>query len=127
MKRRKFKKGKLVINVGQILEHDWFIFCFGSEKTKTMHREVLSSWQLRTCEACVEREQIYIAERLTNGEYYSDKTDEELQGMLDERLCDFCPLPDELKGVHCYGGEPVMCEGSHCKEAVEAWKEDLVE
>lgn len=79
MKRRKFKKGKLVINVGQILEHDWFIFCLGSGKTKTMHREALSSWQLRTCEACVEREQIYIAERLTNGEYYSDKTDEELQ------------------------------------------------
>ena len=32
---------------------------------------------------------------------------------LDEELCSYCPLPEESQGVHCYGGLPVMCEGSH--------------
>lgn len=38
---------------------------------------------------------------------------------LDEELCSYCPLPEESQGVHCYGGLPVMCEGSHCKEAYQ--------
>jgi hypothetical protein len=33
---------------------------------------------------------------------------------LEERLCDYCPLEDCQKGVHCYGGEPVMCIDSGC-------------
>lgn len=31
------------------------------------------------------------------------------------------------KEPHCYGGQPVMCEGSHCDEAIERWKEEYVE
>lgn len=120
--RRKFKKGTQIVSVAEFLEHDWFIV-----NGKTFHRGWCMSWSLKLAQVYVDRGVAYIAERLTNGEYYSDKTDEELRGMLDERLCDFCPLPDELKGVHCYGGEPVMCEGSHCKEAMEAWKEEDVE
>lgn len=49
------------------------------------------------------------------------------QEELDTELCDFCPLPDEAKGVHCYGGNPVMCEGSHCGEAYERYLEDFKE
>ena len=44
-----------------------------------------------------------------------------LIGDLDTELCDNCPLPDELKGVRCYGGNPAMCEGSHCGEAYERY------
>jgi len=46
---------------------------------------------------------------------------------LEEELCEHCPLPSELRGVHCYGGEPIMCEGSHCDEAYENYKEDYDE
>lgn len=42
-----------------------------------------------------------------------------------ERLCSYCPLPEELQGVHCYGGQPVMCEGSHCGEAYERYLEEV--
>lgn len=35
-------------------------------------------------------------------------------------LCDFCPLSEGSRGVHCYGGQPVMCEGSLPR--VEAYK-----
>ena len=44
-----------------------------------------------------------------------------LIGDLDTELCDNCPLPDELKDVRCYGGNPAMCEGSHCGEAYERY------
>lgn len=44
----------------------------------------------------------------------------------DENLCNYCPLPNDSKGVHCYGGAVVMCEGSHCKEAMEYWEEEFI-
>lgn len=44
----------------------------------------------------------------------------------EEAICDYCPLPERLRGVHCYGGEPVMCEGSHCGNAMEAWEDEAV-
>ena len=82
----------------------------------------------RLAQQYIERGAIYIAVKLTNGEYYSGKSDDEIQSMLDTDLCEvYCPLPDHLKGVHCYGGQPIMCEGSHCAEAVKAWKEDAVD
>jgi len=43
---------------------------------------------------------------------------------MEDKLCDYCPLPDESKGTHCYGGNPVMCEGACCKEAYENYLED---
>lgn len=43
-----------------------------------------------------------------------------------EDLCNYCPLPDEAKGIHCYGGNVHMCEGSHCKEALEYWEEEFI-
>ena len=43
-----------------------------------------------------------------------------------EDLCNYCPLPDESKGVHCYGGIVHMCEGSHCKEALDYWEEEFI-
>lgn len=43
-----------------------------------------------------------------------------------ENLCDYCPLPDEAKGVHCYGGAVQMCEGTRCNEAMVYWQEDFI-
>ena len=40
---------------------------------------------------------------------------------LNEKLCDYCPLPEHAKGTHCYGGQPVMCEGSRCDDAFEEY------
>lgn len=45
-----------------------FIVHFGPKIVKTMHKGFLISWQLRVCEEFVNDGQIYIAERLTNGE-----------------------------------------------------------
>ena len=44
----------------------------------------------------------------------------------DEELCNYCPLPDESKGVHNYGGAVHMCEGRGCEEAMEAWSEEFI-
>lgn len=126
MKKRKFKKGPQVVSVAEIPEHDWFIVKAGTWD-RTMHREVLRSWTIRTCEQFIDHGMIFIAQRLTNGEFYGGMSDEQIRGMLEDRMCDYCPLPDELKGAHCYGGAPVMCEGTHCAEAIAAWKEEFVE
>lgn len=45
---------------------------------------------------------------------------------LGEDLCEHCPLPGESRGVQCYGGAVIMCEGSHCDEAYERYIEDFV-
>jgi len=73
---------------------------------------------------------LFVAERLTNGEYYSGKSDEQIKEMLKEKLCDYCSLPEKLQGANCYGGEPVICGENYCNccnEALERWKEDEVE
>lgn len=126
MSKRKFKKGAQVVSIAEIPEHDWFIVLLG-RNGKTMHREVLRSWSIRTCEQFIDHGMIFIAQRLTNGEFYEGMSDEQIRGMLEDRMCDYCPLPDELKGAHCYGDAPVMCEGTHCAEAIAAWKEEFVE
>ena len=126
MKKRKFKKGPQVVSVAEIPEHDWFIVKAGTWD-RTMHREVLRSWTIRTCEQFIDHGMIFIAQWLTNGEFYGGMSDEQIRGMLEDRMCDYCPLPDELKGAHCYGDAPVMCEGTHCAEAIAAWKEEFVE
>ena len=126
MSKRKFKKGAQVVSIAEIPEHDWFIVLLG-RNGKTMHREVLRSWSIRTCEQFIDHGFVFVAQRLTNGEFYEDMSDEEIREMLGENMCNYCPLPDELKGAHCYGGQPVMCEGSHCDEAIERWKEEYVE
>lgn len=123
MSKRKFKKGAQIVSVAEFLEHEWFIV-----NGKTYHKGWCMGWSLGLAQIYVDRGVAYIATRLTNGEYYSNKSKDEIQAMLDTDLCDcYCPLPDHLKGVHCYGGEPVMCEGSHCDEAIERWKEEEVE
>lgn len=126
MKKRKFKKGPQVVSVAEIPEHDWFIVKAGTWD-RTMHREMLRSWTIRTCEQFIDHGMIFIAQWLTNGEFYGGMSDEQIRGMLEDRMCDYCPLPDELKGAHCYGDAPVMCEGTHCAEAIAAWKEEFVE
>lgn len=126
MSKRKFKKGAQVVSIAEIPEHDWFIVLLG-RNGKTMHREVLRSWSIRTCEQFIDHGFVFVAQRLTNREFYEGMSDEEIREMLEENMCNYCPLPDELKGAHCYGGQPVMYEGSHCDEAIERWKEEYVE
>lgn len=126
MSKRKFKKGAQVVSIAEIPEHDWFIVLLG-RNGKTMHREVLRSWSIRTCEQFIDHGFVFVAQRLTNREFYEGMSDKEIREMLEENMCNYCPLPDELKGAHCYGGQPVMCEGSHCDEAIERWKEEYVE
>jgi hypothetical protein len=47
---------------------------------------------------------------------------------LGEQLCEYCPLEESEKGVHCYGGEPVMCVDSGCcKQAYENYLEEFEE
>ena len=43
-----------------------------------------------------------------------------------EDLCNYCPLPDSAKGVHCYGGSVYMCAGRCCKEAMDYWEEEFI-
>lgn len=101
MSKRKFKKGKQVSSLDELFEHQHFVVQYGPRSPeRTVHAGFILSWQVRMA-------QLFIGE---------------------ETLCDlYCPLPDYLKGVHCYGGEPVMCEGSHCDKALEAWKEEFAE
>lgn len=42
-----------------------------------------------------------------------------------EELCEYCPIPEEGRGVHCYGGEPIMCEGCCCDKAYENYLEEF--
>ena len=122
MSKRKYKKGKLVTSLDEFFQHECFIV-----NGKTQHRGWCQAWQLGLARLYIERGVVYVAERLTNGEYYSGISAEEIANMLDDKLCNYCPLPEESRGVHCYGGEPVMCEGSHCAEAMEAWMEEEVD
>lgn len=123
MSRKKFKKGPQVVSVAEFLEHEWFIV-----NGKTYHMGWCISWPIKLAQVYIDRGVVYIAERINNGEYYSGKSDDEIQDMLGTYLCDcYCPLPEQLRGVHCYGGEPVMCEGSRCDKAIEMWKEEEVE
>lgn len=44
------------------------------------------------------------------------KTREELEA--NSELCNYCPLEEQRRGVHCYGGEPIYCWDSiYCEEA----------
>ncbi len=51
-----------------------------------------------------------------------------LEELLDnDELCSYCPLDESKQGVYCNGGNPVMCEGSHCGDAYEIYLEELAE
>lgn len=130
MSRRKFKKGQMITTLDELLKHQHFIVRYGAKSTeRTVHAGFILSWNLRMAQQFIKSERIWVAERLTNEEFYAGKTEKELRELAgEEALCEiYCPLTDELKGVHCYGGAPVMCEGSHCGEALEAWLEECIE
>lgn len=115
-KKRKFKQGEQVVSVAELMEHDWFFVHFGSN-VKTMHKAVLWEWRLRMCQKFIDNGWIYIAERLTNGEYYESKTDDELMEMLDVELCDLCEDKARVIG---------SCSGTWCEETLDKWKEEYV-
>lgn len=123
MSKKKFKKGAPVTSLDDFMKHPYFIV-----NGKTFCAGWCRGWQLNTAMRYAKSGEAFIAERLTNEEFYAGKSDEQLAAIVgEEQLCDYCPIPDELKGVHCYGGEPVMCEGSRCDEALDRWKEEYVE
>ena len=62
MTKRKYREGAKVSNVGELLEHEWFIVYIGS-KSKTLHQSVVTSWQLRTCEKFINAGLVYVAEK----------------------------------------------------------------
>lgn len=71
---------------------------------------------LRVTDIRVERLQDITISQMT-----SEGIDNTMPSTDCEELCNYCPIPNESKGVHCYGGNPVMCEGRCCSEAFEIW------
>lgn len=62
-------------------------------------------------------EELGVAERLTNAEYYDHLEDDELMNMLETDLCEYCEEKGSVIGA---------CEGRWCDAALAKWKEDLV-
>ena len=87
--KRKYKQGDRVDSVAELLEHDWFIVHFGPRTTKTMHKAVLWEWKLKTCQQAIDSGRVFIAVKLTNGEYYGDMTDDQIVDMLETDLCEY--------------------------------------
>jgi len=128
MSKRKYRKGKVVTSLDTLFEHQYFIVRYGGgTHEKTHQASWLRAWQTQMAHNFIKQGAVFVADLLTNGEYYSNKTDDQLADMLDDNLCNYCPLPDGSKGVHCYGGHPVMCEGCCCGDALERWKEEEIE
>jgi len=47
---------------------------------------------------------------------------------LHEDICNYCPLPEERRGVYgTPGGFSAGCEGCRCNEAYEAYKEECTD
>ena len=47
---------------------------------------------------------------------------------LDEELCEYCTILEEHRGVHCYGGEPVMCvDSGECEVAYARYLEEFID
>ena len=115
--KRKFRPGALVKSTDELFEHDYFMIRQGS-KWKTVHKAFVLSWQMQFCFNHIQRGYLRVAERLTNGEYYAGKTDDELIEMLVPDICERCD------GVKTVIGS---CDGMWCDETLQAWKEELVE
>lgn len=51
------------------------------------------------------------------------------QDAIMDRLCsDYCRVPEESKGVHCYGGPVHMCSDSgECEHVYQRFREDVAE
>lgn len=123
MSKRKFKKGKPITSLDELLQHRYFIW-----NGRTLCAGFVLSWQVQMVYNQIRYGYLFAAERLTNEEFYAGKTDDQLKGMLEDQLCEFCILPEGNRGVRCYGGEPIMCfESGFCEKALEAWKEEYVE
>lgn len=115
--KRKYKDGAVVTNINELLEHDFFILHNGIHAHKTVHRAFLEAWQLHTCDMFVKGGLISIAEPLTNGEYYCNKSDEELLDMFCDEICGNCEGKKSIIG---------SCDGKWCEEGLERWKGESV-
>lgn len=123
MSKRKFKKGAKVKSLDDFMKYPYFIV-----NGKTFCAGWCRGWQLNTAMGYISSGRAFVAERLTNGEFYNRKTDEQLIEILAENgLCTYCPIPEELQGIHQTPTGYHACEGSRCYEALEHWKEEHVE
>lgn len=123
MSKRKFKKGAPVTSLDELFKHDYFI-----AGGKTLCAGWCRSWQVKMAHDFIKHGSVFVAERLTNEEFYAGKTDDQLEEMLGEELCEFCPMPESQQGVRNYGNGPVFChESGACEEALAEWKEEYVE
>ena len=130
MSKRKFKKGKLVTSLDELFKHQNFIVQYGGATSpeRTVHLGFVQNWQVRAAKLFIARKQVWVAEQLTNGEFYSGMTDGDITDKFGEELCTYCPITEEQRGVHIYGGQPWCCADSGaCEKALEAWKEAPVE
>lgn len=117
MRKRKIRQGKQITSFDQLVSCDWVIV-----HGKPYHQGWVTSWQIGMAKAYLKRGVAYEGIRLTNGEYYEDLTDEQLIERFGEELHEKCPWNNG--GNHSPGS---LCEGSYCEEALENWKEELVE
>lgn len=62
-------------------------------------------------------------DKLSDGKMIELLTSEELE----ERLCNYCPISEEYRGMRCYGGNPVYCGGSRFTEAYGAYQDEVFE
>ena len=114
--KRKFRVGPVVHNREEVFQHDYFMIRQGN-KWKTVHRAFVLSWQMQFCFNHIQRGYLRVAERLTNGEYYAGKTDDELIEMLVPDICERCD------GVKTVIGS---CDGRWCDETLQEWKDEPV-
>lgn len=121
--KAKYKPGDIIRSLDE-LSKEKLVY----HNHKILHKGWFQSWQIRLAEAYIRVGAIRKAVRLTNGEYFKEKSDEQLMGYIlsKEIICDYCPLEEQAKGVHCYGGVVHICEGSGCEDALEAWKKEEV-
>lgn len=121
MSKRKFKKGALITSLDEYYEHDYFIV-----RGELQHAGWCRSWQMALAKHYIEKNNVFVAVRLTNEEYYEGKTNEEMMDIVGN-LCEYCPLPESARGVHSAPSGYSACEGSRCSDAFENWLEHEVE
>lgn len=122
MKKRKFKVGKRIESIEQLVACEWVFF-----NGRAKHISVLRNMMLKVVLGYIKGGYLYETIRLTNAEYYSEKQQEKLLQTMGDKLCYYCPLDETKKGVHGTPNGPAGCEGSHCEEAFEIFLEEEVE
>jgi hypothetical protein len=115
-RKRKIRKGALITSLDQLAKCEWTII-----RGKPQHRGWVQSWQLRMAAGYINSGTAYEGVRLTNGEYYDKLTDKQINEKLGTELCLHCSWLDMPYTT------VAPCEGRYCAEAIERWKDEVVE